>query len=109
MMNRRRRAGTKKGAQRVHVRRRALERLGFPIGDRTIDEMVRRIQCGEATFVRRSSNRVTIWEMEIPGDDRRVRCAYDKRTKGIATVIPVEDASDGAPAADDLEAAGSPG
>lgn len=85
----------KKKSQRLHFRRRALERVGFAIGERAIREMVRRIQEGEATFVRRQSNRVTLWEVEVPEEDgRKVRCVYDKRTKEIVTVLPTVEEKD---------------
>lgn len=74
----------KRKAQRIHAMRRGLERIGvLP----NISALVRQIQTGQAQFVRRQSNRVTHWRMEIAG--KPVIAVYDKRRKMIVTFLPV--------------------
>ena len=80
---------SKADSQRAHVKRRVRERFGFPIGDDRLEEMADAVRSGRARFVRRQSNRITIWDTEF--EERPIRVVYDKRTKQIVTVIRVDE------------------
>jgi hypothetical protein len=40
---------------------RTFERFDIDVGNRTTEAMVRDIQTGKATFIRRQSLRITVW------------------------------------------------
>lgn len=61
-----------------------LERFGIPVGDETLRKAVEEIQNGTAKFVRRSTLRVSLFELTI--HNILVQVAYDKRTKEIITI-----------------------
>ena len=77
---------TKKAAQRVHATRRAYERYGLDLHRRDIDALVRMIQRGNGVCIGKSSNRVTLWELEYAGN--RLPVVYDRKRKTIVTVLP---------------------
>lgn len=77
-------------AQQRHAKRRAVERLGVPVGDHTLSDIVQQIQRGEATHVRSVSNRVTVFAVEVHG--LPVHVYYDRQRKQVATIVnPRED------------------
>jgi hypothetical protein len=79
---------SKAAAQRKHAKRRAFERLGLDVGQRTLDAMVSDIQSGNAKFLRRQSLRITVWKVEC--QERPCAAVYDKDRKTIVTVMPLE-------------------
>jgi len=79
----------KKQAQIQHAKRRCAERLGVVISRKDIKDMVNRIQQGDGEFVRKQSNRVTLWKMDIAGQEATV--VYDKLRKTIVSVIAQND------------------
>lgn len=79
---------TKTRAQRIHARRRALERYELDLNRHDLREVVESIQAGKATFVRRQSLRVSIWEVTVKGQACRV--VYDKLRKTIVTFLPLD-------------------
>jgi len=81
---------TKAYAQGVHAIRRAAERYGLRIGKRTLQRLVADIQQGRGTFIRRQSNRVSLWQLNVEG--RPVRVVYDRLRKTIVTFLPPESA-----------------
>ena len=84
----RKKKGSKTNAERKHASRRMLQRHGLEVGKTELGEMVKMIQDGEATFVERQSNRITVWDMDYIG--RLLRVVYDKERKQIVTVLPKE-------------------
>ena len=80
-----RRATAKSKGVRSHAKRRFDERAGVELTRELHDEIVRSIQKGEAAFVRRQSNRVTLWNVIIEGKERTV--VYDKKRSNITTVL----------------------
>jgi hypothetical protein len=48
-------------------------------------QLVNRIKKGKADFVRRQSNRVTLWDIEFEG--QLIRVVYDKKTSAIVTAL----------------------
>lgn len=81
----------KAAAERKHAKRRMVERFGIPVGDETLRKVVAAIQAGSAKFIRKQSNRVTLWEYPI--HDVLARIAYDKKTKEIITILRPGDES----------------
>lgn len=77
-------------AQVKHARRRFLERFGLRISDNGLREMVLQIQSARAEFVRKESNRVSLWKVRYCGELFDV--VYDKQRKNIVTVLPVKQA-----------------
>jgi len=76
-------------AIKAHARRRAYERLGVVLSNDLHAGLVRQIVKGTARLVRKESNRVTIFEVELAG--QLVEVAYDKERKLIVTVLPPEE------------------
>jgi Na+/H+-translocating membrane pyrophosphatase len=72
-------------AERTHAKRRAYERLGVHVGNETLREIVQAIQKGQAKFICRESNRVTVFE--YPVHDIPAWVVYDKHTKQIVTIL----------------------
>lgn len=64
---------------------RSIERYGFFIN---IDQAIQDIQEGNAKFIYKTSNRVSIFIVHQNKTDLKV--VYDKQRKMIATVLPLE-------------------
>lgn len=75
----------KKKAQKIHASRRLEQRYGID-GFSGISEAIRKIQSGEAEFIKRHSLRVTIWAIQM--DNQEVIAVYDKQRKMIMTFLP---------------------
>lgn len=80
-------------AQQRHAKRRAVQRLGVPVGDHTLAQIVSQIQRGEAKYIRTVSNRVTVFEVEIHGLPANVY--YDNLRKQVATIVNPREDTDG--------------
>lgn len=74
-----------KKRQRIHVARRSLQRYGKSLSAKTQDVMAQLIRAGKGKFVRRGSNRVSIWDLDFNG--LTYRLVYDKHTKQLASVL----------------------
>jgi hypothetical protein len=74
---------SKKKAQQIHFSRRAIQRHGITAGENTQSEIIKQIQSGKATFIKRQSLRVTIWEVEVRG--QKIKAVYDKDRKQVVT------------------------
>lgn len=86
---RRRRRGKKKKALQRHSRLRAAERYDLFIDRDLRGKIVRSIQKHgpyPVKFVRKQSNRVTVWDVTL--EDKTVRAVYDKNRHEIVTVLP---------------------
>ena len=90
-------ARSKKEASERHLQRRFGERFGIRLSKEGMKKIVLSIQNGTATFVKRSSNRVTVWDVpcrvvvpvgEIYDKDETFRVAYDTERKIPVTVFP---------------------
>jgi hypothetical protein len=71
--------------ERRHALRRFRERFGFSVHDHEYVEIVRKIQNNEAKYLARQSNRVTLWQQNVRGEE--VVLFYDKMRKEIVTVL----------------------
>jgi hypothetical protein len=82
----RKRVLSKKAAQRAHARRRARERYGVSLTKPSFHAIVQQIQNGKATFLGRTSLRVTEWI--VPFEGAKLRVVYDRKRKTIVTCLP---------------------
>jgi hypothetical protein len=80
---------TKREAQRVHAKRRAAERYGITLNHALHTELIAAIQTGRATFVRRQSHRVSLFDVTLP-TGVTARVVYDRHRKALITVLPPE-------------------
>jgi hypothetical protein len=81
-------ARSKAKKQSRDARRRARERYALNLHQDAQQQIIRRIEDGEARFVRRESQRVSLWEVEHDG--LRLPIVYDRKRKTIVTVLPQE-------------------
>jgi hypothetical protein len=81
-------ARSKAEKQRRHARRRAFERYALDLHQDAQASIVRAIEGGEARFISRQSQRVSVWEVKHEG--RRLPVVYDRKRKTIVTVLPQE-------------------
>ena len=79
---------TKAVNQKKHSLRRCRERYGLRLTNEDYRMLVQRIQCNGAKFIERQSNRLTVWETDLP-DGQRARIIYDSKSKQIVTALPV--------------------
>jgi hypothetical protein len=79
---------TKADAQIYHALQRAKERYSINLSIDDYLDLVRQIQNGEAKFVERQSNRVTLFEIQIK--NFAVVVVYDKKRHVIVTFLPPE-------------------
>lgn len=66
----------KKTNVRRHFTMRLYERFGLVLTDVGLSMICNQIKSGKATFLRRQSNRVSIWKVKFGG--RKIVVAYDK-------------------------------
>lgn len=77
----------KKIGQRIHAKKRFMERYGLSVTTKDLGVMVSQIQNGQAEFIRRASTRVTIWDILF--ESKKMRVVYDRNTHNIVTVFPL--------------------
>lgn len=76
----------KRKSQKVHAKRRFIQRFGLFLSDQQYEQIVRDIQSQKAQFIEKQSNRVTLWRVIV--EDNEVVVVYDKERKSISTVLP---------------------
>lgn len=69
-------------ALKRHTQQRAHERFGVNVNCKELGEMIR---SGRATFVRKQSNRVSLWDVDYRGEPLRV--VYDKQRHLPITIL----------------------
>lgn len=79
---------TKTASERIHTKRRALERFGIKLTTQDIKRIVREIQSGKWPFISRDSARVSKWRVRLGEND--VCVVYDKNRKNLVTVMPMD-------------------
>lgn len=75
----------KRKNQIKHARRRFDQRFDISLNDNQYLQLVNRVKKGNGTFVRKQSNRVSIWDIEFEGN--LIRVVYDKKTSAIVTAL----------------------
>lgn len=83
---------SKSKSQKVHTLRRCFQRYGFRLSKKGYADIVRQIQSGEARFVEKQSNRVSIFEVYCKGE--KIMVVYDCTRKTIASFLPREGGLD---------------
>lgn len=68
-----------------------VERFGIPVGDETLRQVVLAIQQGKAKFIKRQTNRITVFELLI--HEQMARVVYDSHRKEIVTILRPGDES----------------
>lgn len=77
---------SKAEAQVVHAKRRASERYGLTLNRQSYGTIVKMIQEGRATFVRRVSNRISLFTVEYHNVPLAV--VYDSLRHKVVTFLP---------------------
>lgn len=80
-----RRKTTKTECERIHVKRRFMERFGINLSRNKRIEIIKAIQNGKATFIKKESNRISLFDVDI--EHQVVRVAYDNLRKEIVTAM----------------------
>lgn len=75
----------KKIKQRIHAKQRLEERYDLKLNRHDIKVLVSKIQCGNARFIRKQSNRVTHWMVNYLG--KEIHLVYDKKRQNIITAL----------------------
>jgi hypothetical protein len=78
-------------AERLHARRRALERYNLVLFNEDLKAIAQRINRGEGVMVRRQSLRVSVHELEVKG--QRTLIVYDRQRHTPITFLPKEGLS----------------
>lgn len=80
----------KEKSQKIHARKRGMQRYGLQIGPKTYDQLCNRIQNKgpEVVFLLKESNRVSHFAIKHDGDWLPV--VYDKERGTIVTFLPKE-------------------
>lgn len=77
---------SKKKAQEIHARKRAAERFGVHLTHEAEREILDKITNGKATFIKKESNRVSLFGVIFAGKETVV--VYDRARKTIVTLMP---------------------
>lgn len=72
-----------------HARKRAEERFGVELLPDVHNCLVNQIQGHGATFLKRESNRVSVWQVTLLGE--KCKAVYDNQRKLIVTLIPLKE------------------
>jgi len=75
----------KKESERAHAKKRAHERYGLELTKGIRDDIRGKIKRSDGNFIRRTSRRVSIWEIEH--DNNKYVVAYDTQRKEIVTFL----------------------
>jgi hypothetical protein len=75
----------KKTCQDLHARRRAKERFGLVFESKDQQKITKKIQAGEAYFIKQQSDRISIYDVKYNGS--LIRIVYDSGTQQIVTVM----------------------
>lgn len=78
---------SKKKSNKIHARRRALERYGVNLGGKSLSQIIHDIRTGKAKFIKRFSNTRTKWLVDLP-DNNKAMVIYCKTTGTLITVLP---------------------
>lgn len=87
-MRKRQKTNPYKRRRNQHSKGRAFERYGLSLNRFDIKDIIIAIRSQRAVFIKRHSNRITEWTVEIK--NTTVRVLYDRIHECIATVLPVQ-------------------
>ena len=75
-------------AERIHAKKRFLERYGLVFSKEVRLKFERLIRCHQSCIVEKQSNRISVHDVIYNGEVYRV--VYDKNRKTIVTALPPE-------------------
>ncbi len=76
----------KRNAQRIHFRRRVLERLGYDIRFEEVTKIKQEIQDGTGQLLTRPDKRLSVWRVRI-GNREGFVVVYDADTEELVTLM----------------------
>ncbi len=76
-------------SQKLHFKKRFLERVGIDCDRRLHNEILSNVQNGKYKVHCKQSNRVTVFEMNHESRDYLI--FYDRMRKSLITIIPAEE------------------
>ena len=76
----------KKKSERIHAKRRALERYDLDFTKKIRNQLLDKIKRSDGTFLFRQSRRVSVWEVEH--ENKKYQIVYDRNRKEIVTFLP---------------------
>lgn len=76
----------KKTSERIHAKRRALERYDLVFTKAVRNKIKGMIQTSKGKFLYRQSRRVTVWEVDH--ENRKFKVVYDSLRGEIVTFLP---------------------
>lgn len=82
---------TKAKCQQLHAIKRAASRYGINLDKDNYKELCQQIKDQKGTFIRKQSNRISIWAITFK--NKEVLVAYDKLRHTIVTFLPPENKS----------------
>lgn len=77
---------SKTKCQRLHAKKRASERYDLELNRKQLDQIVELIQTNQAFFIKRRSNRITLFQVYF--EDQWLKVVYDSVRKNIVTFLP---------------------
>lgn len=77
----------KEQCQNVHARRRFIQRFGIPLTKELKAKLLDLIYAGHAQFIEKQSNRISLFDMNIPDNGTKIRVVYDKIRHNIVSVL----------------------
>lgn len=80
-----RRKVTKSECERIHVKRRFLERFGINLTRQKRLSIISMILQNRATFIKKESNRVSLFDVDF--ENQVIRVAYDRLRKELVTAL----------------------
>lgn len=83
---------SKKRCQVEHTARRFQERFGMNYTQFIKDQILHKIHSGKATLHQKSTNRISLWDVEIetPEKTTLVRVVYDRIRRNVASVLTLD-------------------
>ena len=77
---------SKSKRQKKHFKFRCLQRHGLVITNQQYTKLIENIQIGNAEFIEKQSNRVSVFRVKI--DEKNFRVIYDKQRKTLVSALP---------------------
>lgn len=72
-----------------HAKMRAFQRFGIRLDENTHNQIIKKIQKGEAQFIEKQSNRISLFWVDY--NEMKLKIVYDKERKLIVTVMGREE------------------
>lgn len=79
---------SKKRCQVEHTAKRFLERYGMVYTQYIKDQLLHKIHTKQANFIKKVTNRISLWDVELK--EKTVRVVYDRLRRNVASVLTPE-------------------